>query len=282
MDTHAASELIEDFNNLAHQVDHSLRRQIGDATQLLRQSNEVLRFRVQLTSSTLRNDGRSEHHIQVNYAKPFLDLNLFNTMRAQLQWMLDDLDIAHRESLDPSDGSFNPAQRIRTGRRGRPRVVISKEWLERALTMRNVSGVAASLPVKTCARVVRKEALRHGLLTAGKPLFETIHHDDGTTSRVRNQPRGEFSTLTDLELDKLVSSILQNFPRYGRGMIKASLLQQGHRVQRSRVRESYVRVNGNPRVWGDRTIQRRPYCVAGPNSLWHHDGQHGELFSYKR
>jgi hypothetical protein len=27
-------------------------------------------------------------------------------------------------------------------------------------------------------------------------------------------------------------------------------------------------------------IRRREYRVLGPNSLWHHDGQHGELFCF--
>jgi hypothetical protein len=26
------------------------------------------------------------------------------------------------------------------------------------------------------------------------------------------------------------------------------------------------------------TIRRRTYHVPGPNSLWHHDGQHGSFF----
>ena len=40
--------------------------------------------------------------------------------------------------------------------------------------------------------------------------------------------------------------------------------------------ESYLRVIGPPNnQFGNRRIERRVYSVPGPNTLWHHDGQHG-------
>ncbi|THH13742.1 hypothetical protein EUX98_g9686, partial [Antrodiella citrinella] len=54
----------------------------------------------------------------------------------------------------------------------------------------------------------------------------------------------------------------------------------GHHVPRERLTLSYARVHGTPGIFGARTIHRRQYNVAGANSLWHHDGQHG-LIRYK-
>jgi hypothetical protein len=132
-----------------------------------------------------------------------------------------------------------------------------------------------SLPIKLSARSVRKNALQHGLVEPREPLFIQHTLDDGSTTRVW-QPRNQgFSSITDADLDVVVFDILQSFPNYGRAMVSAELLRRGHRVQRHRARAAYVRVHGAPRVWGQRNIPRRPYSVAGPNSLWHHDGQHG-------
>jgi hypothetical protein len=134
-----------------------------------------------------------------------------------------------------------------------------------------------SLPVKVSARTIRKNTLHHGLVEPGEPLFTQYTLDDGSATRVW-QPRNQgFSSITDADLDAVVFDILQSFPNYGRAMVSAELLRRGHRVQRRRARTAYVRVHGAPRIWGQRTIPRRPYSVAGPNSLWHHDGQHGTL-----
>ena len=46
-------------------------------------------------------------------------------------------------------------------------------------------------------------------------------------------------------------------------------------VSEARVRDSLERVSGVPGTFGGRRVHRRRYQVAGANSLWHHDGQHG-------
>ncbi|KAG8941496.1 hypothetical protein FRC03_004468 [Tulasnella sp. 419] len=53
------------------------------------------------------------------------------------------------------------------------------------------------------------------------------------------------------------------------------LRRLGHRVPVRRIRESLYRVDPVRRVFGRVKIKRRTYKVPGPNSLWHHDGQHG-------
>ncbi|XP_072025022.1 LOW QUALITY PROTEIN: uncharacterized protein [Amphiura filiformis] len=53
------------------------------------------------------------------------------------------------------------------------------------------------------------------------------------------------------------------------------LNMQGYKIQRSRVRQSLLRVDpGGAALRVAPPTQRRTYSVAGPNSLWHIDGNH--------
>jgi hypothetical protein len=193
-----------------------------------------------------------------------------------IQNILADIDSAVQRSSDPADSHTEVVTVVKTGRRGRPRIVIQKEWLATALQLRGPQGIAMSLPIKVSARSVRKNALQHGLVEPGEPLFTEHTLDDGSTTRVWLPRNQGFSSIADADLDAMVFLILESFPNYGRAMVSAELLRRGHRVQRYRVRAAYIRVHGAPRAWGQRNIPRRPYSVAGPNSLWHHDGQHGK------
>jgi len=56
------------------------------------------------------------------------------------------------------------------------------------------------------------------------------------------------------------------------GCLKGS----GHHVPRECIAESFLRVHGTPGGFGQHTIHHKVYKVAGANSLWHHDGQHGQ------
>ncbi|KAJ7900776.1 hypothetical protein B0H13DRAFT_1560470, partial [Mycena leptocephala] len=47
------------------------------------------------------------------------------------------------------------------------------------------------------------------------------------------------------------------------------------RIPERRDRQSLLRIDPVQRVFQRITIRRRTYSVPGPNSLWHHDGQHG-------
>jgi hypothetical protein len=195
---------------------------------------------------------------------------------SNVQSMLADIDRAAHRSCDRPEAPVEIMSHIRTGTRGRPRIIISRDWLETALKFRGPKGIACSLPGKVSARTVQNNALRHGLVTPGTPLFSESTLDDGSLVRVWRPRSQNFSPMSDAELDAVVFDILQNFPNYGRAMVTAELVRRGHQVQGRRIREAYVRVHGAPRVWGQRNIPRRPYSVAGPNSLWHHDGQHGQ------
>ena len=88
-------------------------------------------------------------------------------------------------------------------------------------------------------------------------------------------PSIEFSAITDRELDMLVENFVINFPTAGQKTLAGHLRTLGYRIQRFKIRESMCRVD----PWGvqlrsRRLLHRRKYQVAGPNSLWHVDGNH--------
>lgn len=85
-----------------------------------------------------------------------------------------------------------------------------------------------------------------------------------------------FSNMQDSDLDEIVRDIVGGNDLIGPEAVRASLRSRGLNVQRRRVRESMRRVN--PGASALRALLRRPerrvYHVAGPNSLWHIDGNH--------
>ena len=200
----------------------------------------------------------------------------FALLQTNLEKMVSELDAACHQSLDPPDHPPPPViQTVRTGRRGRPSKLIDRTFLEYALSLRGPARLARLLDC--CPRTVRRSAIRHGLVPPGLPVFRHVEHADGTVSRVHTTATAPVSTLTDPQLDDELRAILAVFPDFGRGMIAGHLASRGHRVPSSRIRQSYVRVRGAPAVFGRRRIVRKKYSVPGPNSLVHHDGQHGEV-----
>ncbi|KAF7310367.1 hypothetical protein HMN09_00578700 [Mycena chlorophos] len=86
---------------------------------------------------------------------------------------------------------------------------------------------------------------------------------------------GPVSTLSDDELDAIILSLRAHYRRSGLRMLQGMLRVLGHRVPQERVRQSLLRVDPVRRIFERIRIRRREYRVLGPNSLWHHDGQHG-------
>lgn len=88
---------------------------------------------------------------------------------------------------------------------------------------------------------------------------------------------GPLSNMTDDELDDIIIRLRSHYRRAGISMLDGMLRRLGHRVPRERVRLSLIRIDPVQRVFSRIRIRRRVYSVPGPNSLWHHDGQHGKL-----
>lgn len=188
--------------------------------------------------------------------------------------MVADLSAACHQSVDPPDAqALTVAQQVHTGRPGRPRIEIDRRFLEFALDLRGPTRVGELLDCHP--RTVRRRALEHGLVLPAPPVFATGVDASGTTVRIHTTTTNPVSTLTDTALDEAVAAILATFPNFGRRMIVGHLQAHGHHVPEQRVAEAYVRVRGAPAVFGQRIIVRKKYQVPGPNSLIHHDGQHG-------
>lgn len=87
---------------------------------------------------------------------------------------------------------------------------------------------------------------------------------------------GRYSTISDAALDDLIKEMVAGNDQIGPESVRAQLRAQQICVQRRRVRDSMLRVN--PGAAAARTmsqrLHRRAYRVAGPNSLWHLDGNH--------
>lgn len=191
--------------------------------------------------------------------------------------MVKALDDASHRSSDPYGGPPIPiVSKAKTGKPGRPRHEINPDFMSHALEMGTQADIAAA--VGSSARTVRRRILEQRLRDPGVAPFTVEVADDGQLTRIHHiQPRID-QTLSDDALDRLVARSLQDFPNLGRSMIKGVLKSAGHDVPTKRIVASYIRVHGTGGRFGRRAIHRREYKVPGANSLWHHDGQHGEYF----
>ncbi|KAL7277987.1 hypothetical protein ACG7TL_007940 [Trametes sanguinea] len=245
------------YAELMGRVNTALRTQVGDRVRL----NDV---RTQVLSLAMAAEQ------QIDLFAP----DEYQTLVQSLSAMAADLDAACDQSVDPPDAVPLPAaQPALTGRPGRPRIEIDRQFLEFALDVRGPTHIGDLLGCHP--RTVRRRALELGLVSPGPPVFSTLQDPSGTSLNVHTTLTTPVSTLTDEMLDRTVADILTSFPNFGRRMIVGHLRSQGHHVPERRVAEAYVRVRGAPAIFGRRIIVRKKYQVAGPNSLVHHDGQHG-------
>ncbi|KAK6995573.1 hypothetical protein R3P38DRAFT_3407633 [Favolaschia claudopus] len=152
--------------------------------------------------------------------------------------------------MDPPDAApLTVVHRVRTGRRGRPRVEIDPQFLRAALDLRGPTGIAPKLGVS--ARTVRRAALRAGLVQPGAPVFQSRTNSNGELEIVHTSTA---PPVSNEELDLLLSETLEVFPQFGRRMIRGHLKSQGYRIPRDRITASYLRVHGAPAIFGDRQI----------------------------
>lgn len=210
--------------------------------------------------------------------------------------LLSEVRHAYRQALDAShSGHPVVVYQERSGRRGRPRVVIDPVFLRWAIAHRGATAIARFLG---CSRTtVRNALLDHGILEPGSnPFPTTVVENTDDASNVPPVPdlllvvdddpaapphlappssTAVISTWTDDELDDAIHHLRIHFPRAGGDMINGMLRRLGHRVPMRRIRESIHRIDPVRRVFGRLQLTRRVYHVSGPNALWHHDGQHG-------
>ena len=187
---------------------------------------------------------------------------------------------------------------IHTGQRGRPALQINREFLQWAYSLRSISSIAHFLGVSR--GIVRQQLLEHGIAEPQSQPFmlSAEYTDDGSGGNDDVlDPSGDVSSptspsdnihfttsytspqsvMSDNELDDLVIRLRRHFRRAGVTMLGGMLQRLGYRISRERITQSLLRIDPVQRVFQRIRIRRRVYSVPGPNSLWHHDGQHGML-----
>lgn len=77
--------------------------------------------------------------------------------------------------------------------------------------------------------------------------------------------------MSDVDLISVMKAIRIDTPYCGVSMMYGSLRARGIKVTRERVRTSLRSIDpiGSALRWPAGPTKRRPYSVAGPNSLWH-------------
>lgn len=224
------------------------------------------------------------------------------TLQTNLALMLNDVQVQYQQALDASHhGHPTVMERMHTGQRGRPRIEIDPGFLEFAHEHRSTSGIARFLGVSR--GTVQSALLREGfvqvqtapfvddpspdqphsadeepddILDPDLPIPNNLPPDlENAAPAPTSESAGGLSTIADWELDSLLLRLRTRFRRAGVSMLDGMLRRLGHHVQQTRIRESLCRIDPVHRVFQRIRIRRREYRVAGPNSLWHHDRQHG-------
>lgn len=186
-----------------------------------------------------------------------------------------DIRLLHESALAATHhGLPQPVSILRTGRRGRPRLILDREFLTFATEHRDTTALSHFLGV---SRPVVANALReYGLREAGEDPFVRSRLPSGEMHYQQIQhytaPQSQWS---DVELDAAIIELRVHYPNSGVSMLWGALRAMGQRVGRQRISESLLRVSPLDRLWQRTRIERRVYSVPGPNFLWHHDGQHG-------
>ncbi|KAJ7886954.1 hypothetical protein B0H13DRAFT_1627782 [Mycena leptocephala] len=196
---------------------------------------------------------------------------------------------------------------------GRPRIYIDPDFLRWAYGQRSTASISRFLRVGRST--VRNALIEHGIARPQQSPFQLnnnspytndsdiedddgdIEHDDildpdlpipssnefpPEVEELATPPQptttsftGPLSEISDDDLDMLILRLRTHYRRAGLSMLNGMLRQLGHRVPIERIRQSLLRIDPVRRIFEQIRIWRREYRVLGPNSLWHHDGQHG-------
>lgn len=185
------------------------------------------------------------------------------------------------------------------GQPGRPRVYIDPDFLAWAYTQRSISSIARFLGVHR--HTVKRCLVEYGIVASSEAL--PPDHENPILPSVSGEGEARdpdelldpslpvpaelpsdvpnhiathtATTLSDEDLDNLLLIFRSHHPRAGLSMIDGMLRTLGYHIPRTRIAEALSRIDPVRRVFQRIRIRRREYKVAGPNALWHHDGQHG-------
>lgn len=127
--------------------------------------------------------------------------------------------------------------------------------------------------------------LREQAFSWGK-IAETFGISASTLGNLRKEYNIEdsiqsYSDISNDELDSFIKQIKHDNPFYGEIMVAGALKSKNIIISRNRLRESIQRIDAFGIITRlTNTIPRRKYKVAGPNALWHIDGNH-KLIKWK-
>ena len=234
---------------------------MADEDDTSRQTRAELVRILELVSRQLQSDNVDENVIDnvlhrldwvystiVRYADlEIIDQRVVNCIRSAIEELL------RSNFCNAANCASAIVERVFTGERGRPRLEIQFEQLQ-FLVENNfkVSEIA-------------------NLFATSKRTIERRMNDFGLSAR------DTYTTLTDQELDELITVIQRDFPNAGSKRMTGLLRARDVNVQQTRICESMRRVDPEGtllRALEMQTICRRKYTVPGPLSLWHIDGNH--------
>lgn len=148
------------------------------------------------------------------------------------------------------------------------------------ISYKHTSGRPTILISENAIRILRKEGF------SWKKIATIFGISSKTIQRRRREFNipddiGEYTQLTNEQIDGVVRIIRQEQPFSGQIIIMGTLRSLGIKIHRQRLRDSLYRIDSFRIVnrWAH-IIPRRVYHVAGPNSLWHIDGNH-KLIKWK-
>ena len=135
---------------------------------------------------------------------------------------------------------------LRSGRRGRPKYLITNEQLNHLISLEfSWNDISTLLGVSRMTLYRRRREF--GLLT--------------------NNQR----TITDDQLKHLLTEMRQQYPNFGETMAMGHIRSLGFHVKRAHLRNAIHQTDPIQTAlrWRGQLTRRRPYSVPGPNSLWH-------------
>ncbi|XP_073722450.1 uncharacterized protein [Misgurnus anguillicaudatus] len=174
------------------------------------------------------------------------------------------LQLGHEDTVDRSQRARSPLHRLqplgaqsyqspflRTGHVGQPRRDITIEQLNFLLSLNFTARQIGDIMGVSCSTI--KNRLREFSISL----------------------RGRYSRISDLQLDEQIRQLTGVNYEIGPEAVRARLYAEGILVQRH-MRASMLRIDPEGAAYRamSHRLQRRVYRVAGPNSLWHIDGNH--------
>ncbi|CAJ0837896.1 11641_t:CDS:2 [Entrophospora sp. SA101] len=152
--------------------------------------------------------------------------------------------------------------------------------INKFISYRCTSGRPTILVSENAIRILRKEGFSWEKIAT---IFGISSKTIQRRRRELNIPDdiGEYTQLTNEQIDGVVRIIRQEQPFSGQNIIMGTLRSLGIKIHRQRLRDSLYHIDSFRIInrWAY-IIPRRVYHVAGPNSLWHIDGNH-KLIKWK-